>query len=340
MAGITGQGTTYNLPNFVGELHGVSPEDTPLLSAIGGLTGGRSANGSTVFTWQTYDLRDADDSRQRTEGANAPQAEGRVRGNDYNVLEIHQEAAEVSYTKLAATNVVGTVAGGKSVLGAQPVQDELSWQVAQALKQVARDVEKGFITGQRTLPSDNSSPRKTGGLIEAIERGQVVNGTTKSNVVEVEFDSGSGTFAAALTEDDVLDLMQMVWDNGGLVEGETRTLITNSTLKRALTKLFIKDRNYQEVSRNVGGVNLQTIETDFGRVNIMLDRYMPADKLVVASLNELAPVYLEIPGKGHFFAEPLAKNGAAERVQLYGEIGLEFGAALHHGLIKFTDTAA
>jgi len=43
MAGITGQGTTYNLPNYVGELFAVSPEDTPFLSSIGGLTGGVSA---------------------------------------------------------------------------------------------------------------------------------------------------------------------------------------------------------------------------------------------------------------------------------------------------------
>ena len=59
MAGITGLGTTYNLPNYVGELFAASPEDTPLLSAIGGLTGGESV-GSTIFEWQGYDLRDAD----------------------------------------------------------------------------------------------------------------------------------------------------------------------------------------------------------------------------------------------------------------------------------------
>lgn len=31
MPGITGLGTTYNLPNYVGELFAVSTEDTPLL---------------------------------------------------------------------------------------------------------------------------------------------------------------------------------------------------------------------------------------------------------------------------------------------------------------------
>ena len=39
MAGVSGIGTTFNLPNYHGELFSVTPSDTPLLSAIGGLTG-------------------------------------------------------------------------------------------------------------------------------------------------------------------------------------------------------------------------------------------------------------------------------------------------------------
>ena len=125
--------------------------------------------------------------------------------------------------------------------------------------------------------------------------------------------------AAQLTADDVLDLAQMAWDNGGIRESETRTIVVNSTLKRALTRCFVADAKYQEQTRNVGGVNLQTIETDFGLFNIMLDPYMPKDQLLVLSLEQLAPRFLEIPGKGHFFAEPLAKTGASDKVQLYGE---------------------
>ena len=86
-------------------------------------------------------------------------------------------------------------------------------------------------------------------------------------------------------------------------------------------------------TRNVGGVNLKTIETDFGTLNIMLDRYVPADKLIVASLEQLSPVFMEIPNKGHFFAEPLAKTGASDDVQIYGEIGLEYGNEKAHGCL-------
>lgn len=318
MAGITGLGTTYNLPNYVGELFAASPEDTPLLSAIGGLTGGESV-GSTLFEWQGYDLRDAEDNRQRLEGADAPNGEQRVRYNASNVLEIHQEAVAVSYTKQGATKQRATagmpnVTVGNTVIPA----DELAWQLEQQFKQIARDVEKTFITGQYAKPADNTAPRKTRGLLQAIA----------TNV---------GTSEDVLTEDAVLDLMQDVWTNGGIQEGETRTLIVNAALKRQLTKIFIKDAGYKEETRNVGGVNLQTFETDFGRCNIMLNRYMPATDLVVASLEDLRPAFLEIPGKGHFFAEPLAKTGASDKVQIYGEIGLQYGNERKHGKLSIVN---
>ncbi len=310
MAGISGLGTTYNLPNYVGELFNVSTEDTPFLSAIGGLTGGVAVN-STVFVWSTYDLRDAADDRQRLEGADAPTAEERVRANGSNVLEIHQEQVAVSYTKQAAVN---QFAGSAPFVGGpNAVTDELAWQLQQQFKQVARDVEKSFISGTYQLPANNSSTRKTRGLLEAIT----------TNVVDLA--------DAALTAEDVLDLMQEVWESGGIQESETRTLMVNATLKRSLTKLFVSDKNYQEASRNVGGVNLQTIETDFGRTNILLSRYVPSDTIIVASVEDCAPAFLEIPGKGHFFAEPLAKTGASEKVQLYGEIGLNYGLERRHG---------
>lgn len=328
MAGITGLGTTFNLPNFVGELFSTSPEDTPFLSSIGGLTGGRAVT-STVFTWSSYDLRAPDATRQRLEGATAPTAEERKRVEGSNVLEIHQEQVSVSYTKQAATGQFHGAAwpawgSHPQVNGPNAVTDELSWQLQQSFKQVARDVEKSFLVGTYLLPPDNGMARRTRGLLQAIS----TNATDAAG--------------AALTKDLVLDLMQGVWDNGGIMESETRTLICGSYVKRQLTDLFINSTSYasrQETSRNVGGVNLQTFETDFGRCNIMLNRWMPAEQLAVVSLEECSPVFLEIPGKGHFFAEPLAKTGASENVHLYGEIGLDYGNELKHGKLYGLSTA-
>lgn len=311
MPGITGMGTTYNVPNYTGELFGVSPEDTPLLSAIGGLTGGESV-ASPIFEWQGYDLRDAEDNRQRVEGADAT-AEARTRFRQSNVVEIHQEGVELSYSRMGASRMHTTDGDARVQVGSTSMPaSELAFQIEAQLKQVARDVEKSFITGTFQNPSDNTQPRKTRGLLQAIA----------TNVVT----------AQALTRTAVLDLFQAVWSQGGIRESETRTVIVGPTLKRQLSEVFVTEK-YQEATRNVGGVNLETIVTDFGRANVMLNPYMPADKLALASLEQLSPAFMEIPGKGHFFVEPLAKTGSAEKVQLYGEIGLKYGNEKAHGVL-------
>lgn len=317
MTGVTGQGTTYNLPNYTGDLFLVSKDDTPFLSAIGGLTGGESA-GSTTIEWQTEDLRGADTTRQRTEGAQAPTGEERVRSRVSNVLEIHQEVVELSYTRQATTRMRSTDGDKLVTIGTTTMpESELKHQIDLSLKQVALDVNKAFITGTYQNPTDNTTPRKTRGLVDAIT----------TNVV-----AGTG----ALTEDLVLDTLQKVWEHGGIREGETRTILVGAKMKRALSKVFIKENGYRESSRTVGGVDVQAIETDFGKCNIMLDNDVPSDTLLVVSLEECVPVFLEIPGKGTFFAEPLAKTGALDRVQIYGEIGLKYGAEQHHGKLKLS----
>lgn len=400
MAGIAGQGTTFNLPNYVGDLFAVTPTDTPFLSAIGGLTGGESAD-ATLFQWQGYDLRDADATRQRLEGANAPTAEERVRFNVTNVVEVHQEAVEVSYTKLAATGQFNSTGsnhpGSVGLNGMNPVTAELDWQIEQHLIQIARDVEKSFLVGEFNNPSTNASARRTRGIIEATTTNVVNSGTlegtavieaddetftiaghgmangtqvtvtnltgsaddvlnenvtyyvrdTATNTFKLAATPGGGAIAFAtdggadvystndagsvLTEDMVLNLLQSVWENGGIMVSETATLMSNASLKRALTKIFITNKNFQESSRTVGGVHVMTIETDFGTLNIMLNRHMPTSVLQVVSLEQCSPVFLPIPGKGFLFVEDLAKQGAAERSQIYGEIGLKYGNEKTHG---------
>ncbi|MDX3555289.1 DUF5309 family protein [Streptomyces europaeiscabiei] len=322
MAGITGQGTTFNLPNYVGELFSQSPQDTPFLSSIGGLSGGEAV-ASTLFQWQGYDLRDAADDRQRVEGAAAPTAEERVRFNVSNVVEIHQEAVEISYTKQAANgqfNSTGsTHPGAVGIAGPNPVMDEYEWQVRQALIQIARDVEKTFITGTFANPATNASPRKTRGILAAITTNAVA------------------AAGAPLDQDAVLDLLQMVWENGGIQQSGTAALMCNGYQKRMLTKIFVTDANYQETTRTVGGVSVTTIITDFGELNVMLNRYMPVDTVAVVSLEQCAPKFLLVPGKGFLFVEPLATVGAAQRAQIYGEIGLKYGNEMAHGKITGLD---
>ncbi|MFF3497384.1 DUF5309 family protein [Streptomyces sp. NPDC002795] len=394
MAGITGMGTTFDLPNYAGELFALTPADTPVLSAIGGLTGGGMTTG-VEFEWQTYDLRDPG-QRTRTEGATAPTAEERVRANVRNVAQIHQEKVSVSYTKQAAVGQLSTpgAAPFRGVDGSNPVNNELDWQVAQALKSIALDVNWSFINGAFANPTTNATARKTRGLLAAIVSNRIAKGVTTTgatsatdtvtatghglvdgdkivftntstatgivagrtyyvdqidvNTFKVSTSSGGapitlGTttglaytnpWETALTTDHVSDLLQLAYDNGGISEQETATLIVNSAQRRAVTKAFASAYGqFQETSRTVGGVAVDTIITDFGTLNVMMDRHAPQDTITVASLEQLRPVFLNVPSKGVMFEEPLAKTGASDEVQLYGEIGLEYGNEKAHAVM-------
>ena len=60
-------GTLWGLPNYTGELFTADMVATPFLSMIGGLTGGRPADG-VIFSWSTYDLRASQANRSQKEG--------------------------------------------------------------------------------------------------------------------------------------------------------------------------------------------------------------------------------------------------------------------------------
>lgn len=388
MAGTTGLGTTYSLPNYTGELIGLTRAETPFLSAIGGLSGGKQTT-STAFEWQTYDLANPSQP-SALEGATAPTAKNRVRGNVSNLVQIHQEKVSVSYSKLAAYGQKAGVNNDQP----NPVQDEANWQVEQAIKQMARDVNYSFINGTYQAPSDNTTGRKTRGIISAVSTNVLDKATSTitslsaatdtvtetstalSNGDQIVFtDIGASTslvlgrvyyvvskstnsfkvaatsggsaitigtatlsyrvpWTTTLSNTHVEDLIQTVWDAGGVSDIETATLVCNSVQKRAISAAYASAYGkFMETSRTVGGVAVDSIVTDFGTINVMLDRAMPQDAILCATLSECAPVFLEVPGKGHFFAEPLAKVGSSEDVQLYGEVGLEYGAESHHGIL-------
>ncbi len=396
MSGITGMGTTFNQPNFHGQLIGLTPTDTPLLSMSGGLGGGKQTD-STKFEWQTYDLR-APEIRPRKEGDDAPDPEERVRANVENVAQIFHEAVSTSYTKQAATGQYKTPGSApfQSASGEpNPVTNEHDWQIEQALKTIARDVNFTFWHGEKVVPTDNTTARQTAGLLSVVTTNRVATGeitgltTGASNVINetgtavangdkvvftappaelradrvyfvvnkatdsfkvAEASGGTAITVASgqsgiayvpaktdLTVDALNGLMQQVFDNGGISEEGTATLFAASRQRRALTKAYANEYGKADPlagTRTVGGVTVSTIHTDFGTLNVVTERALPPDALAVVSVEQVDPVFLNIPGKGVLFEEELAKTGASDKTQIYGEIGLKYGNALAHGVMR------
>lgn len=310
-------GTINSLPNFVGELFQVAPTETPLLSMIGGLTGGVPTN-SPQFTWQTNDLPAAGQN-VALEG-NDPVATHTARDDVLNVCQIHQEAVRITYSKMAAVGDVSTsnanLRAGSSILGNQPVGDELDHQLKLKLLKVARDVEYSFIRGTFANPADGSvTARKTRGLIEAITTNSVAAGSTD------------------LSRDHVQELLLKMSDSGAPFQNVV--LLVGGLQKQRLSDIYA----LAPESRNVGGFNIRQIESDFAMVGVVYDRHVPADTILAVDVSLVRPRFMSIPGKGHFFMEPLARTGSSEKWQLYGEIGLEYGPEQFHGEITGLTTA-
>lgn len=304
-------GLTFDLPNYVGEVFYLTPNDTPFLSMIGGLTGGRGAE-SKDLVWSTVDNAAA--AQPAILEGDDPVMAQRARSEVTNVAQIFQYGWQASYSKLATPGQLGS--GGASpalpatsIIGQNYVPNELTFQQRLKIERAARDMDYTFLRGVYANPNDNSAARKTRGIITAITTNAVAAGS------------------AALTTTHVDTLLKTMFDNGAPFRNPV--VFVNSFQKQKFTGLY----GYAPESRTVGGLNIKQIETDFAVLGIVVDRQMPTDTVLVADLSVCVPRFLTVEGKGHFFVEPVAQTGAAVKYQLYGEAGLEYGPEPWHGKI-------
>ncbi len=334
--GVAGFGT-FNLPNFVGELFKLSPLETPLVSLIGGENGGMVADG-VLFTWQ--------DTLHRQPALN-PTDRGRIEGDDavfqaqsrserVNVCEIFQYGVELSYTKQAATGLLGTAGGAgdttpgteaENLLGTQPVQNEMAWQLQIKLENAVLDMEISYLDGTLAYPNDGTA-RQTQGIRGAI--------TTVTKDAQLAADWDAGTGAPLLGTEMINETAQAMFDNGAPMRNAI--IMVGGKEKRLISSDFQQGNgNIAPRSYNKFGVNITDIETDFGMFPIVLNRHCTSEEVLFLELNVLETNHLPIPGKGFFFMEPLAKSGSYDRHQLYGEAGLEYGPEGWHAKVTQFD---
>ena len=319
---VAAKGYTYNLPNFVGELFTLSPLDTPFLSLAGGMTGGESIN-SVEYAWQDT-LHRAPALQSIAEGADAQPPTHQKRNVRRNVVMIFQYGIEISYTKEAAVGLLGSggatplISQGPSILGTQPVQSEMGFQTQIKLEQAALDIELAFLTGTYAYPN-NGAARQTQGIL-----GWVSAATTTS------WTATTGKVAGA---DVVNDIAQKLYLEGAPMASMIIMLGARSKVElgESYSKSATGTWNLQPRDRNVFGVNITDVVTEFGTFGLVLNRHLDVNTLLFAEMSLIAPKFMAIPGKGHFFMEELAKTGATDRKQLYGEIGVKLGPAGWHG---------
>jgi len=192
-----------------------------------------------------------------------------------------------------------------------PVTSEKDWQIAKALESIARQIEWHFLNGTYAIATTAASPNQTRGMLQAATSG-----------------STTAAASAALSTSLLDGLFLKMFTAGAMFKNPV--IICNGFQKQQLSKLY----GYAPEDRNVGGTDIKQILTDFGNIGVLpAHRLMPAGSLLVADLSVISVVTQPVPGKGNMFYEELSRTGAAERGEIFGQIGLDHGPCFAHGTL-------
>lgn len=310
--------TSHNLLNYSGTLFNKGNTKTPFSTLIGGKS-------RTVQAWQFDTSLDyatgggtAQPAITETQSLTAPTPEFINRTPNSNVCQIFQKSLEISYGKMSSMNQLsGLNIAGQS---ANP-SSEFDFQLANALAAMRNDIEFTFLNGAYQLGSHDDVAYKTRGIATAISTNTQAAGSKP------------------LSYWAIAELIQKIGDNHGDAEGLV-LMARPVNIMQLNADASANGLTVIPESREINGLKITEIMTPFGSVGIVANPYVASGTALLVNPSVCAPVYMPVPGKpGTPFCEPLAKNGASERWQLYCQVGLDYGAEHMHGkLTGLTNT--
>ncbi len=259
----------------------VSPTDTPLTTLLMGRGAVVPAKDITV-TWRERKLNE-DHGTLILEGAEAGTPIKSSRGSLSNICQIIEKVTQVSGTAQA--------------LNPKGIGNSFDAEIADRLLETKRDLEWYFLNGTKAEEAD-STPRQMNGLINLVNSANVIDGT------------------AGLTEDLLLDALQKMWDHGA--QGEYFTFV-NASVKRLINRLAKAGDNIRFIKGDEGvgkmfGVTYNRFESDFGILNMVLDRHTAANTLFAVDLEQVEIAEL----RGTFY-EDLPKAGDYQKGHIINE---------------------
>ncbi|MEW9579270.1 DUF5309 family protein [Bacillus toyonensis] len=261
----------------------VAPIATPFMTLL--LQKGLYVDSMGKFhTWREKTL-DATADITVDEGIDASVFVQSARAELNNVMEIFYKATSVS----------GTAQASKKAS-----DDLFASEINDRLIELAIGMEKKLING--TKNDGASGKRQMDGLLKFVDAGNTVTGAVSGKIDEKE----------------VKELAKKLW-NAGNENGEFYALV-GADIKDQIDELY-KDRySYSHVTNDFGIV-VNSVETSYGRINFVLDRYVPADKVVAFDVNMLKVAFLRQPQ-----FEALGKTGDNTKGQVVAEATLEVGS--------------
>ena len=306
--------TSFGVLNYSGMLFNKGNTRCPLSSIIGGRV--KTTNHVEFVTGQEYTTEGgAQPEISENTSLTAPEATVVTREQKTNVTQIFQETVGISYGKMSN---MGTLNGINIANQQENPMNELDFQVAAKMKKVNRDIEFTFMQGRYNKASTDDTVNKTRGLNAAI---------TSNTIAMASKPLGLWNIA-----DGVKKVYEANAPQEGLVlwcDATTLFQINADAVQNGLTVI--------PAAREINGIKLSSVITPLGVVYLYLGEFLPKGTAFLLNLDVISPVYQPVPGKGNFFLEPLAKVGAGEKYQLFGQIGLDHGPEWYHA--KFTGIA-
>ena len=271
------------------EIKLTSPTDTPLTTLLMGRGAVVPANDTTV-SWREKKLNETRGTL-KVEGSEAGDPIKSSRSTLSNICQIIEKVTQVSGTAQA--------------LNPKGIGKSFESEVNDRLIETKRDLEWYFLNGTKAAGSD-SVPRQMNGLVNLVNADNVVDATE------------------GLTEVLMLDAMQKMWDRGS--QGEYFTFV-NAGTKRLINSLIKTDGNIRinttQGLNQVMGITVQKIESDFGTLNLVLDRHMDVNTMLILDLDqaeiaELRPTFFEmLPKAGDYFKGHILNESTIKLLNSY-----------------------
>ena len=317
----TGYASQWNVSPVPGsEIVTFSPRQFPFLARTSGI---KLANSNEIAMSAQYDLETfAQPAITEAASVTAPTAIAYDRANEVNEVQIFHKAVNVTYNRQSSAGRLQLAEVGTSGLAftnapnANPVISELAFQSNAALEQLNGDLEVSALSG--------TYAKATAANVAGKMRGIVTAATT--NAVA----ASSAKFSKVLMD----QLLLSMAGNGAPLSRPV--IFVNAFQKQQISNVY----GYVPTDRTIGGLNIQIIETDFGVMEVVFNRNIATDALLVADMNAVYLASQIVPGKeglylpgGLFLLEELSKTGASEKYQMYGQLSIDYGSEKYHGKI-------
>lgn len=231
-------------------------------------------------------------SQMEHEGADGKMAMARARTRPSNYIQTFSRTVEVTGVQEAIKKLGG-------------INSEIDYQIMQAMRQLALELEKTIIMGVKTQSGDGSTTFRTmGGLWAMITSNRT---------------SDSGSIDTDAIESDI----RTIWDSGGV----PRAIITTGKLAQDIANLY-SDRIRTDVQTTIGGANITSIINPLGEgpIAIIPHRMVADGEYYMLDTARIALGYLR-----PFNMKELANEGDADRRWIGGDYTLELMNEKAHG---------